>query len=144
MKVVHNIALEAFLYPTEDLKRVRKALSIVLPEKARLKNEEVDSFYGPRIAKLTFWTDKASDIKAMLQKMITGLSKEDREAIVGTLDERMDENGSLFLRFNKQKAHNGKLVLDYKGDPIKAVIKIASFPANLNNMKYNAKIIFEG
>jgi hypothetical protein len=143
MKVVHNIALEAFVYPTEDLKKVKKALSIVLPEKAKLKNEEVDSFYGPKIAKLTFWTDKAAEIKAMLQKIITELSKEDREAIANTIDERMNENGSLFLRFNKQKAYNGKLALDYKGDAIKTVIKIASFPANLNNMKYNAKIIFE-
>ena len=144
MKVVHNIAVEAFLYPTEDPKKVRKALSLVLPDNARPKSEEVDSFYGPKIAKLTFWTDKAADIKAVLQKITASLSKEDRETIVNTLDERMDENGSLFLRFNKQKAYNGKLVLDYKGDPIKAVVKIASFPANLNNMKYNAKIIFEG
>ena len=143
MKVVHNIALEAFVYPTEDLKKVKKALSLVLPEKAKLKNEEVDSFYGPKIAKLTFWTDKAAEIKAMLQKIITELSKEDRQAIANTIDERMNENGSLFLRFNKQKAYAGKLVLDYKGDAIKTVIKIASFPANLNNMKYNAKIIFE-
>lgn len=143
MKVVHNIALEAFVYPTEELKKVEKALSLILPEKAKLKNEEVESFYGPRIAKLTFRADKAAEIKAMLQKIVSGLSKEERQAIVNTIDERMDENGSLFLRFNKQKAHAGKLVLDYKGDAIKTVIKIASFPANLNNMKYNAKIIFE-
>ncbi len=144
MKVVHNIALETFLYPTEDLKKVRKALSLVLPEKAKLKTEDVESFYGPKIAKLTFWTDKAADIKAMLQKITSSLSKEDHETIVNTLDERMDENGALFLRFNKQKAYSGKLVLDYKGDSIKTTVKIASFPANLNNMRYNAKIIFEG
>ena len=143
MKVVHNITLEAFAYPTEDLKKVKKALSIILPEKAKLKTEEIESYYGPSITKLSFLASKASDVRAMLEKITSKLSKEDKQKIVNTLDERMDENGCLFLRFNKQEAYNGKLMLEYSGDTIKVVVKIASFPINLDNMKYNAKIIFE-
>ena len=79
----------------------------------------------------------------MLEKMGSKLSKEERVEIVGGIDERMDEDGNFYLRFDKQKAYSGQLVLGYKGDVIKTRIKIASFPANLSNMKYNAKILFE-
>jgi len=143
MKVIHNISVEAFMYPTEDQKRVRKALNLVLPAKAKLKREEMESYYGPKIARLTFKADKAPEIKEMLQKVIGGLSKEERREIAGTIDQRMDEGGNFHLRFSKQKAYIGQLALAYKGDVMKMSIKIASFPATLNNMKYNAKILFE-
>jgi len=143
MKVVHNISVEAFMYPTEDQKRVRKALNLVLPLKAKLKREEIDSYYGPKIARLTYRAEKAPEIKEMLQRIIDGLSKEERQEIANTIDDRMDEEGNFHLRFSKQKAYMGQLALAYKGDVMKLSIKIASFPATLNNMKYNAKILFE-
>ena len=143
MKVIHNISVEAFMYPTEDQKRVRKALNLVLPLKAKLKREEMDSYYGPKIARLTYRADKAPEIREILQKIIGGLSKEERQEIAGTIEDRMDEEGNFHLRFSKQKAYAGQLALAYKGDVMKLSIKIASFPATLNNMKYNAKILFE-
>jgi hypothetical protein len=143
MKVVHNIGVEAFLYPTEDFKKVKKALDLVLPAKAKLKKEEVDSYYGPAIVKLTYTADSADEIKMVLERMIAGLSKEDRREIVNSLDKRLDEDGNLFIRFDKQAAYDGRLALHYNGDVIKTRIKIASYPATMKNLKYNAQILFE-
>jgi hypothetical protein len=144
MKVVHNIRIEVFLYPTEDFKKVKKSLDLILPEKAKIEKEEVESYYGPAIGRLTYFTDKAADIKRILGNIVSNLSEEDRREIIGGLDKRLDENGSLFLRFDKQSAYNGKLILGYQGDVIKTEVKLASYPVTLNNLKHNAKIIFEG
>lgn len=143
MKVVHNISVEAFMYPTEDLKKVRKALDLILPEKAKLGKRELESYYGPAITKLTYRTDKAAEIKKVLERITSALTREERKAVVESLDDRMDDNGCLFLRFDKQKAYSGELALAYKGDTIKAVIKVAAFPATLQNIRYMAKILFE-
>ncbi len=143
MKVIHNISVEAFMYPTEDQKKVRKALDLILPIKAKLKRDEIDSYYGPKIARFTYRAEKAPEIKEMLQKIVGQLSIEERQEIAKTIDDRMDEEGNFHLRFNKQKAYAGQLALAYKGDVMKLSIKIASFPATLNNMRYNAKILFE-
>ena len=143
MKVVHNLSVEAFLYPTEDFERVKKALDLVLPEKAKIKKEKVESYYGPEIVKLSFGTDKLPEVRKMLDEITTRLSKEDKRKVIETLDERMDSEGNLFLRFDKQKAYLGDLTLSYHGDVIKVRIKIASFPVNLQNIKYNAQILFE-
>jgi len=143
MKVIHNIRIEAFLYPTEDPKKVRKALDLVLPEKSLIKNEELESYDGPAIEKLSYFSDKPGDIRKILDAIVSGLSKEDKREIIDTLDDRIDENGSLYLRFDKQSACKGALALIYHGDVIKIAIKIASYPVTLNNVKHNAKILFE-
>ena len=142
MKVIHRITVEGFLYPTEDMKKVKKAFDLVLPKEAKLAHEKIESEQGPAIVKLSYTAGKAAEIKAVLENIRAGLSDADRQKIIETLDQRISEDG-LYMRFDKQRAYNGELVLKYTGDVIRARIKIASYPATLSNMKYNAKILFE-
>ena len=108
-----------------------------------LRQEKIESEYGPAIVRLSYLTEKASEIKAVLEKIRSGLAEAERKKVMDTLDQRMSDEGNLYLRFDKQKAYKGKLALKYTGDVLKARVKIASYPATLSNLKYNAKILFE-
>ena len=54
----------------------------------------------------------------------------------------MDENGNLFLRFDKQLAYDEELKLTYSGDAIHVRIKIASYPVSKENAVNVAKKLF--
>jgi RNA binding exosome subunit len=143
VKVIHRIAVEGFLYPTEDMKKVKKAFCLILPDGFDFKQDKIESEYGPVVVRLSYETDKAADIKTILERIRSGLSDADRKKVIDTIDQRLSEEGHLYLRFDKQRAFKGKLALKYTGDVIKTRIKIASYPATLSNLKYNAQILFE-
>jgi RNA binding exosome subunit len=128
MKTCHSLYAEAFAYPTEDRRSVVKALGLVLPAGAKPGEQEIESFYGPGITKITYGTEKAAEIGKALNAVKSGLSADDRRELLKTLGHRVDDRGRLYMRFSKQAACAGKLSLDYSGDVIKMVIMLAVFP----------------
>ena len=54
----------------------------------------------------------------------------------------MDEKGNFFLRFDKQKAHQGELEVVEHGDSIHVKIKMAAYPAKKDTaMKLVRKLL---
>ena len=49
--------------------------------------------------------------------------------IINQLEDKMDDYGNLFLRFDKQRAFLGDLKVVEHGDSIHLKIKIAAYPA---------------
>lgn len=142
-KLVHELYLEAFSYPTEDDSKVFQAIFKVLGEEKPIKAERVESYYGPTILKLVYKANNYSEIKKILKHILKNMSEKNKRALLKEVKERLDEKGDFYLRFDKQEAYRGDLVLSYKGDVIKLVLSILSFPFSLKECEKNVREIFD-
>jgi RNA binding exosome subunit len=134
VKLAHSLYVEAFLYPSEERKRVEKAVSLLVPG-VEAREEAVESYYGPPIIRLVYETKRDSEIKKILKQIVEGMSPSDREDMMKTLRHHLDEHGCFYLRFDKQSAYGEKLVLAYKGDVIKMKLKMASYPFSVETVR---------
>ncbi|RLG21109.1 hypothetical protein DRN74_03685 [Candidatus Micrarchaeota archaeon] len=125
VKNISEVEMELFIYPTEDEKKVLesvKTLTEIKPTK-----ESIESYYGPKIKKITYKIKKSRDIKSFINKLKSLLSETDRNEILESLGDRIDSEGKLYIRFSKQDLLKGKLKKQYSGDIILVKIHLISY-----------------
>lgn len=127
----HYIDLRAFCYATEDDARVERALRTFLPEEFDLDRIENEGFHGDRIVVLSARAENADDVRHVLDR----LAEIDLEGVRDELDERVDENCSLFLRLDKQAAYGGSVE---RGAGIELRAKVEAYPAKKEAAVENA------
>jgi len=142
MKQVHRITVNCFMYPSEDEERVKKALSLITG-KLPVKKEELNSYYGPELFLLSCEAGKQAQVKQVLENIELSMSEEDMQQFYDSIDERLDDEGVVHMRFDKQQAYDGKLVLGYSGDIIKVQIRVAAYPFSREKALEAAKSLFE-
>lgn len=129
----HYIDLRTFCYATEDDQRVEEALRTFLPDEFPVERAETEGHHGDRILVLTARVENADEIRHVLDRLG---ELEDLERIRAELDERVDENCSLFLRLDKQSALSGDVRL---GDGITLRAKVEAYPAKKEAAVENAR-----
>ena len=132
----HYVDLRTFCYATEDEKRVEQALRTFLPEGFELERVVNEGHHGDRIVVLSARVENADDVRHVLS-VIAALPDLDR--VVGELDERVDDNNSLFLRLDKQAAFGGDVRL---GPGITLRGKVEAYPAKHEAAVENARETF--
>jgi RNA binding exosome subunit len=135
----HYVDLRAFCYVTEDDRRVVEALRLFLPEEFEIRRAESEGHHGGRILVLSARVETADDVRTVLET-VGGLTDGALERIRRELDERVSEDCSLFLSFDKQAAFNGRVEL---GDGITLRGKVEAYPANHDAAVENARAEFE-
>ena len=133
----HYVDLRAFCYATEDEKRVEDALRTFLPEDFEIDRVENAGHHGDRIVVLSARVERADDVRHVLSKL-SDLAEWDR--VLAELDERVDDNNSLFLRLDKQAAFKGRAEL---GPGITFRAKVEAYPAKHEKAVKNARETFE-
>jgi RNA binding exosome subunit len=119
----HYIDLRTFCYDTEGEQRVRDALGHFLPEDVEIERAESEGHLGDRIVVLSARVELADDMRHVLGQLRDGA---DIEQIRGQLDQRVDDNCSLFVHLDKQAAYMGDAQL---GDGISLRAKVEAYPA---------------
>ena len=119
----HYVDLRTFCYATEDDKRVEQALRTFLPEEFEIERAKSEGHHGDRIVVLSARVERADEMRHVLSKLA---ELPDIEDILGELDERVDDNCSLFLRLDKQTAYRGEAAL---GEGITLRAKVEAYPA---------------
>jgi RNA binding exosome subunit len=132
----HYVDLRAFCYATEDEKRVESALRTFLPGEFGIERSTSEGHYGDRIVVLSTRLENADDVRHALARL-ADLAEIDR--IRAELDERVDENCSLFVRLDKQAAFRGDVRLG-RGITLRA--KVEAYPANRETAVENAREAF--
>ncbi|MFB6300838.1 MAG: RNA-binding protein [Halobacteriales archaeon] len=132
---LHYIDLRAFCYATEDEERVRRALRTFLPEEYDIDREKNEGHHGDRIVVLSTRVENADDIRHVLDQV---RRLDDLETIRSELDERVDENCSLFLQFDKQAAYRGAVTT---GAGIMLRAKVEAYPARKETAVENARSV---
>jgi len=129
----HYVDLRAFAYATEDEKRVAQALRSFLPEGTELERNESDGHYGDRIVVLSARVENADDIRHVLTRVA---EVDDLEQVLDELDDRVDDNCSFFLTFDKQTAFEDVIE---RGDGITLRAKVEAYPAKREAAIENAR-----
>lgn len=132
----HYVDLRAFCYATEDEKRVIDALRTFLPEEFPIERAETEGFHGDRILVLSARVERADDVRFVLDRLST---LEDHDRLRDELVDRVDENCSLFLRFDKQDAFRNEVVL---GRGIEFRGKVEAYPAKREAAIENVRTFF--
>ena len=133
---LHYVDLRAFVYETEDEKRVEDALRQFLPEEVDLEREESRGFHGDRILVLSARVERADEMRHVLDALH---GSADLETVRAELDERVDENCALYLHLDKQAAYRGEVAL---GEGIVFRTKVEAYPAKRETAIENARDVF--
>ncbi|SFS07540.1 hypothetical protein SAMN05216559_3240 [Halomicrobium zhouii] len=133
----HYVELRAFSYATEDEKRVEQALRTFLPEDVELQRHTSEGHYGDRIVVLSARVELADEIRHVLSQVAT---LDDVDDVVAELDDRVDDNCSFFLTFDKQAAFGGEV---RRGDGITLRAKVEAYPAKREKAVTNAREVLE-
>jgi RNA binding exosome subunit len=129
----HYVDVRAFSYATEDEKRVRSALGTYLPEDVESERATSEGHHGDRIVVRSARVERADEMRHVLARVS---EVEDADRLVAELDERVDENCSLFLSLDKQAAFDGEVAL---GDGITLRAKVEAYPATKDAAVENAR-----
>ena len=123
--MIHNIKFRAFVYKNESVDEISQAILNLLPE-AEIEAEEAEGLLEDKILILTGVVSKKRYTKDFFNKL---LQSTDLEKLNNDLEQKMDEKGNWFLRFDKNDALDEKLTVLDKGDSIHLKVKTAAFPA---------------
>ncbi|WP_276271411.1 RNA-binding protein [Haloarcula litorea] len=133
----HYVDLRTFCYATEDDKRVEQALRTFLPEETEVERAESEGHYGDRIVVLSARVENADEIRHVLSRVA---SLDDIDDVRAELDDRVDDNCSFFLTFDKQAAFRGEV---RRGDGITLRAKVEAYPAKREKAVANARELLD-
>lgn len=120
----HYIDLRAFCFATEVESRVETALRAFLPDEFELEREITTGYHGDEIIVLSSRVENNDDIREVFGHV---LGIDDLASVRAEVDERVDENCSFYLQFDKQAAYDGRV---RRGQGIMLRAKVEVYPAN--------------
>jgi len=122
------VVIRAFCYATEDEQKVEKAFSFIAncKEGEKIKKKKVEGYFGDTIQIFELFIKNTSSIKALCKHIFPAISEED-------IIKNVDNECSLILRFNKQDAFEGNIMLTHKNDVIFLKGKIKAYPSSREN-----------
>ncbi len=132
------IHLETFSHATEDIEKVKTLLSKFFSFEISFIEKQTRGHFGNEITIISVKFSKNKDIK----RFISGfLDIVDKNYIFKTLERRLDEDGILFIRMNKERVYNDDFTIDDNGD-ILLSMKFVTYPKNREKVIENAKLLF--
>jgi len=130
-----------YVHATEDEDKVLQAIAFLLGD-VEVKQVRSTGFYGNPITILEGKLDKDKQIKSFWEKLEDarpGIIK----SIIRTLDSRIDNEGTFFVRFDKQKAYLGEYKLAEGQDVIETRWRVAVYPSKKEVTSRELKLFFE-
>ena len=125
-RIVRGVEVTAIVHATEDESKVRKAMLSILPRKAEIptiQSTELDGYYGDPIITLKYVLKNRRPATEFFDYLISKLSSLDLDTLLEELPIRIEESKNLYIRIDKQKAYQGKIVLE-RHDALRLKIKL--------------------
>ncbi len=138
---IHNITLRAKASATESEERVKTALSIFLFD-GEIEIINTEGHFGNPIT-IFLVLIKGKNCSRFIEYLKANLSEQELDRLRKELDERVDDDCSLHIRFDKQAAYKGTVQLATATDTIAAEIKIKAYPAKREKAIEVAEKIFD-
>jgi RNA binding exosome subunit len=133
-----NSNFRAHCHATEVRGRVQKALMFVMgvDDAEGITVTKNEGFFGNKIHVLEGTIRKRKEVKAFLARLNDiGIL----EKVMEELDQRMDDDCFLHMRFGKQEAYREELVLVRGGDAVSVRVKVSAHPARTEKAKENMR-----
>ncbi len=140
MGSIHHITLRAIAQATEDMDRVKAALSLFIFGE-EIEAVTTEGHYGNPITLLQAQI-KGKDCDRFIELLKSRLPEAELERLKNELGERIDDECYLHIRFGKQAAYKGMVQLAATADTIAAGIKLKVYPARCEKAIEIAEEIF--
>ena len=129
----HHVRLTTFIQATEDEDKVLDAIATFIPEEIDEDDiifdiDETKGFFGNPIKVVNVEIKRSKAVRTFLEHFKELLSEEDRRYIIENLNEKVDDEGTLYVRFNKQRAYLGEAEIDEGADVVQVRVKVKAFP----------------
>ena len=121
--------MSTFAHATEDEQRVLNVLRTLLPEGVGVRRLKLEGHHGNPIVNLEAKVRQRKLLRELWQRVSTKLRAGELKKLGKIVPERVNEDCFFYLRFDKQLAHAGELVLTDNGDAIHLKLKVAAYPA---------------
>jgi len=141
---IERIIVSAVVYSTENREKVAMAMATLFPFEFEIVRIPAKGHFGNPIEYLEVEIKRKRDIKEFWNNLIELLGDQ-RKYIINTLEERIDDQGQLFIRFDKQKAYLGEVEVTESGDAVVVKAKLVTYPSRKEKIvEFARKIIEEG
>ena len=140
---IERVNIYATVHSTEDPEKVAEAIATLIPFEFEIQVSKAEGHFGNPLQFLEVEIKKQKEIKEFLDFFIKRIEKRQKEDILRELDLRVDENGMLHLRVDKQLAYLGKISLISHGDGIVVRIKITTYPLRKEKVMEAARSLIE-
>ncbi len=137
---VRWILARVYIQGTEDEERVAHALDTAVPGGATSRIQMEGQFGNPVLV-LTRRLDAAEDVRAAWARW---LDANLLRALPGELPARLDQDGVLHFRIDKQSAFGGALVPAAGTDSIDIQVKLKAYPAKREEILRVARSLIAG
>lgn len=126
---IERVNVSAVVHSTEDMEKVGEAMAELFPFEFEIEVSRAKGHYGNELTFLEVELKDRRKIEEFLEHLFRRLKESgELEYLKDTLEERIDAGNVLHLRFDKQRAYMGEVVLG-SSDPIAVRVKITTFPA---------------
>jgi RNA binding exosome subunit len=125
-RILHSVQISTIAHATDDLEKVQSALRFFIPDSLRgrelFTRRYLQGHYGNPIVTFEAKLTKPHEVNQFTHHLAEQLPKSGKLLIKGNLGTLSDEEGNLFIRFNKQQALRGIVDLSDE-DPIRVKLK---------------------
>jgi RNA-binding protein len=134
------IEARVYCHATEDEARVEAALAFAFPQGSTVR-EALEGHFGNPLVRLTRRIEDRESIRSQWQRWSSGgLSNRIRDEVVA----RVDKEGILHFRVDKQAAFQGRLELAKDSDAIDVRLKLIAYPAKPEEARRAARSLLPG
>jgi RNA binding exosome subunit len=121
---VNSVELSVISYATEDEEKVERALRNLTPPEfdGKVTRQRLKGYYNDPITRILVKVTKRKEATRVMRQILGQISTLDQIRLLDEIDRRTDDRGSLYLRFEKQRALSGAAVLN-ENDPVRVKIK---------------------
>jgi RNA-binding protein len=128
---VNGVRISTIVHATEDLNKIVVALGRISDQEivaSKVEKTRLKGHYGNEITTITF-SLRGGFAESFFRRLWSLLPRNDQLRLIGDIETRLDGDGRLHLRFDKQAAFLGKVQLIEK-DPIKLEVSFRMDPAS--------------
>jgi len=139
---IERINLYATVHSTEDPEKVAEAMATLIPFEFEIQVSKAEGHFGNPLEFLEVEIKKQREIREFLNFFLKEIDAQ-KEELLRELPLRIDENGMLHLRVDKQQAYMGRVTLISRGDGIIVRVKITTYPLKREKVLEAARNIIE-
>jgi RNA binding exosome subunit len=110
------------------MEKVGEAIAELFPFEFEIKVSRAKGHYGNELNFLEVELKNRKKIENLLRYIFSKMNKSELKLLKCSLEDRIDADNVLHIRFDKQSAYLGKLRLG-SSDPIAVKVKIVTYPS---------------
>ena len=98
--MIHNISYRVFVYGTENEEKVREAIKTLFPN-SHPETDTTEGYFKNPVLILHDKITRKREIKGFVE-ILKPIDAPGKKRLLNELENKMDDKGNLFLRFDKQ------------------------------------------